>query len=34
MSLLMEHDRRYPQFENDVGHNDTRWGDVSRRGFR
>lgn len=34
MSLLMEHDRRYPQFENDVGHHDTRWGDVTRRGFR
>ncbi|MCC4117849.1 hypothetical protein LLG90_21060 [Aromatoleum toluclasticum] len=34
MSLLMEHDRRFPQFENDVAHHDTRWGDLSRRGIR
>ncbi|WP_232299225.1 hypothetical protein [Azoarcus sp. CIB] len=34
MSLLMEHDRRFPQFENDVGNHDTRWGDLSRRGIR
>lgn len=34
MSLLMEHDRRFPQFENDVAHSDTRWGDTDRRGTR
>lgn len=34
MSLLMEHDRKFPQFENDVEHHDTRWGDVGRRGVR
>lgn len=34
MSLLMEHDRGFPQFENDVEHHDTRWGDLSRRGIR
>lgn len=34
MSLLMEHDRRFPQFENAVEHHDTRWGDLSRRGIR
>lgn len=33
MSLLMEHDRRYPQFENDLAHHDHRWGDQPvRRG--
>jgi len=35
LSLLMEHDRRFPQFEHELGHHDQRWGhDVSRRGFR
>lgn len=35
MSLLMEHDRRFPQFENDVESHDTRWGDdMQRRGVR
>lgn len=34
MSLLMEHDRKFPQFENDVESHDTRWGDVQRRGLR
>lgn len=33
MSLLMEHDRRYPQFENEVGLDDYRWGNEPiRRG--
>jgi hypothetical protein len=35
MSLLLEHDRKFPQFENEIGHNDHRWGfDAPRRGGR
>lgn len=35
MSLLMEHDRRFPQFEHELGHHDTRWGsEQNRRGNR
>jgi hypothetical protein len=35
MALLMEHDRRYPQFEHEFGHHEHRWGhELSRRGVR
>ncbi|MCK0505628.1 hypothetical protein [Aromatoleum anaerobium] len=34
MSLLLEHDRRFPQFENEISDHDHRWGnDVRRRDY-
>ena len=34
MSLLLEHDRVFPQFEHDYGHDGHRWGDGGRDRFR
>ncbi|BAL25173.1 hypothetical protein AZKH_2873 [Azoarcus sp. KH32C] len=35
MRLMMEHDRKFPQFEHVIAlQEDSRWGDVSRRGIR